>query len=320
MLDRTPGDFLQLFDSADVARALDYPRLIEALRSAFRDGAEAPPRQVLGLADGGGHLVTMPIWRPAAGAVKIATLFPANPDRHGKPSVQSLVVLFDGATGTPTAVADGNEITLRRTAAASALAAGYLARPDARSLLMIGAGALAPHLIGGHAAVRPIRRVEVWARSPDKARALAAAVAVERPDLEVTASDSLAVSASRCDIISCATGAAAPILQGAWLSPGVHVDLVGAFSPETREADDDVVRGARIFVDTWAGGLREAGDLLIPIAAGVLARADIAGDLADLCGARVPGRTAADQVTVFKSVGSAIEDLAAAQLLLEGAS
>jgi ornithine cyclodeaminase len=225
--------------------------------------------------------------------------------------------LFDGRTGTPLAVADGTEITRRRTAAASALAADYMARPEARRLLMIGAGALAPHLIRAHCAVRPIAAVDVWARTPGKADALAAAAAAMLPGVEVRAVSEAGPAARVADIVSCATSAGAPVLRGAWLKPGAHVDLVGGFSPDAREADDDVVRGARIFVDTRDGALAEAGDLVLPLTAGVVMLSDIAGELSDLCAGRVTGRTDESQTTVFKSVGAALEDLVAAQLLLE---
>ncbi|HEY3812490.1 MAG TPA: ornithine cyclodeaminase family protein [Caulobacteraceae bacterium] len=316
--DAPVSGFIRQFDRDEVARSLDYPRLIEALRHAFVEAAPALPRAVLDLpGDAKARLVTMPAWGGAAGAVKIATIFPDNPAHRAKPAIQAVVILFDGQTGAPRAIADGSEITLRRTAAASALAADYLARPEASTLLMIGTGALAPHLVGAHAAVRAIRRVEIWGRSPEKARAVAAAVAAVRPDLEVAASNDRAASCARADIVCCATAAATPVLEGGWLSPGVHVDLVGGFSAHTREADDAVVLGARIVVDTRAGALHEAGDLLIPLGAGVIGAADIVGELADLCSGRVRGRTSPDQVTVFKSVGAALEDLAAMQLLLE---
>jgi alanine dehydrogenase len=307
-----------MFDRDEVARSLDYPRLIDALRRTFAEQASPLPRTIVSLPGApGALLVTMPAWQGSAGAVKIATIFPGNPARHAKPAVQAMVILFDGETGTPCAIADGTEITLRRTAAASALAASYLARPEASTLLMIGTGALAPHLVRAHAAVRPIRRVEIWGRSSEKALAVATAIAAERPDLDVRASEDRAAACARADIVSCATGAAAPVLEGRWLPPGAHIDLVGGFSADTREADDAVVGGARIVVDTRAGALHEAGDVLIPLRTGVIGDADIAGELADLCSGRICGRTTPEQTTVFKSVGAALEDLVAMQLLLE---
>jgi ornithine cyclodeaminase len=307
---------IRLFDSAQVATVLDDRRLMEALRTAFAAGCEAPARQIESLGGDGDLLAMMPVWRAGFGAVKLATLFPSNPDR-GLPTVQALVVLFDGRTGTPLAIADGTEITRRRTAAASALAADYLARPNARRLLMIGAGALAPHMIRAHCIVRPIDAVDIWARAPGKAAALAVAAATALPHVEVRAIAEAEPAARAADIVSCATSARAPVLRGAWLKPGVHVDLVGSFSLDAREADDEVVRGARIFVDTREGALGEAGDLIQPLSNGAIAPSDIAGELSDLCAGRAIGRTSATERTVFKSVGAALEDLVAAQLLLE---
>jgi ornithine cyclodeaminase len=234
--------------------------------------------------------------------------------------VQAQVLLFDGATGTALALVEGGELTLRRTAAASALAASYLAKIDAASLLVIGTGSLAPHLAAAHAAVRPIRRVRIWGRSPAKAEALARRLRADLPELDIAASSNLAADAAAADIVSCATSAAEPVLLGRWLAPGTHVDLVGNFSRQARECDDDTVRGARIFVDTVEGALAEAGDLLIPLATGAIDRNRIVGELADLCRGEVQGRTAPDEITVFKSVGAAIEDLIAAQLVLQGAT
>jgi ornithine cyclodeaminase len=307
---------IRLFDSGQVAAALGDRRLVEALRAAFAAGSEAPARQITPVGGEGGLLAVMPAWRASFGAVKLATVFPANRAR-GLPTVQALVVLFDGRTGMPLAVADGTEITRRRTAAASALAADYLARPDARRLLMIGAGALAPHMIRAHCAVRPIAAVDVWARTPAKAAAVAAAAAAVLAGVHVRAVAEAEPAARAADIVSCATSARAPVLRGAWLKAGAHVDLVGSFSPDDREADDGVMRGARIFVDTREGALAEAGDLIQPLARGVIAPSDIAGELSDLCAGRIAGRETAAETTVFKSVGAALEDLVAAQLLLE---
>jgi alanine dehydrogenase len=308
---------LPTFGPRQVADALPYGRLIEALREAFRTEGHALPRTVHEVP--GGLVALMPVWAGRTGAVKIATVFPGNPD-HGLPTIHAQVLLFDGATGAPLALVDGTEVTLRRTASASALAASYLARPDASTLLVIGTGALAPHMARAHAAVRPIRRIAVWGRTPGRSAATAAQIAANLPGIVVTVAGDLAEAAGEAAMISCATRATEPVLCGAWLSPGTHVDLVGSFSPQARECDDDVVRGARIFVDTLEGALAEAGDLLIPLANGTIQRGEIAGELADLCGGSVQGRTSPQQITVFKSVGAAIEDLIAAEMVLKAAS
>jgi ornithine cyclodeaminase len=226
-------------------------------------------------------------------------------------------LLLDGRSGEPLALMDGPALTARRTAAASALAASYLARPDCERLLMVGTGALAPHLVEAHASVRPIRNVLVWGRDPVKAERLAQRL--NRRTLKVAATDDLQAAVRGAHVICCATLATEPLLRGHWLPLGVHVDLVGGFTPEMREADDEVIRRARVFVDTRDGAMTEAGDIVQPLRSGLLQESDIAGDLFDLARGARAGRRYHDQITLFKSVGAALEDLAAAQLALEHA-
>jgi alanine dehydrogenase len=295
-----------------IHRALDYPSLVEALRRMFRDGCEAPVRHHHALP--GGTLLLMPAWQPGGPlGVKIATVFPDNA-RHSLPSVFASVLLLDGETGRPLALLDGPSLTLRRTAAASALAADYLARPDSTRLLMVGTGALAPHLVAAHRALRPIEETMIWGRDPAKARALAARLCGDggaaRPVVD------LAAAAAEADIVSCATLAREPLVRGEWLRPGAHLDLVGGYTPEMREADDAAVARASVYVDTIAGATREAGDIVQPLRSGVLAEHDIRGDLFALARGEAPGRRSADEITLFKSVGTALEDLAAARLAL----
>jgi ornithine cyclodeaminase len=211
-------------------------------------------------------------------------------------------------------VLDGTELTRRRTAAASALAARYLARADAARLLMVGTGALAPHLIESHALTRPIRSVRVWGRRAEAAMAVVRALSGRHFDVEVAAD--LEAAVGWADIISCATLADAPLVRGAWLRPGQHLDLIGAYTPAMRETDDVALTRASIYVDTRAGALRESGELVQAIAQGSISAADIRGELADLARGRVGARRSAGEITLFKSVGSAIEDLAAAELAL----
>jgi ornithine cyclodeaminase len=298
-----------------VAHALPYPDLIEALRVGFRNGCGAPPRTVHPVSGKpGALLVLMPVSGVDSLAVKVATVFPENATRADVPVIQALVLLFDGMTGEPRAVLDGTEMTRRRTAAASALAASYLAREDAGTLLIIGTGALVAYLVGAHSTVRPIQRVEIGGRSPARAAAAAEQCRALYPALEILVSPDIAAAAGRADLICCATSAQSPVLFGRWLRDGVHVDLVGSFSPAAREADDDLVRAARIVVDTRAGALTEAGDLLIPFASGALRPEQIAGELGELCRGQIAGREHRLQRTIFKSVGCALEDLVAAEL------
>ena len=305
---------MRVLDAASVEAALDYPRLIEALRAAFRDGATVPVRSHHRVATEGapGTLLLMPAWTKGGPiGVKIATVFPDNGAR-GLPAVQAVYLLMDGTTGTPMALLDGPTLTARRTAAASALAADYLARRDAERLLIVGTGAVARQLIPAHAAARPIRRVMVWGRNPAKAEALAAEA--RGRGLVAEGVSDLAAAAAQADIVSCATLAREPLIAGEWLAPGTHLDLVGGFTPQMREADDAAVRRAGLFVDTREGALSEAGDLVDPIRRGIIRTEDIRADLHDLCSGRHPGRRSEEEITLFKSVGTALEDLAAARL------
>jgi ornithine cyclodeaminase len=305
---------MRFFDAAELAALLEGPGLVEALREAFRAGASAPARHSHQIPVPGGSdatLFLMPAWQAGGHAgVKVVGVFPENAARD-LPSVQGVYVLLDASTGVALAVMDGTSLTRWRTGAASGLAAGFLARPDATALTMVGTGALAPHLVEAHALVRPIREVRVWGRDPAKARALAERL--DAPERRVRAEPDLEAAVRGADIVSCATLARAPLVRGAWLKPGAHLDLVGGFTPEMREADDEAVRRARVFVDTREGALAEAGDLVQPMRSGILREADVAGDLAELARGLVPGRGSPEEITLFKSVGSAIEDLAAAR-------
>lgn len=307
---------LRYFSAAEVNASLDYPTLIDALSEAFRRSEEAMPvRQTydVGTIANPGHLLTMPAWeRGKALGVKLVTVFPEN-GASGLPAVSSLYMLFDGATGRPSAMIDGEALTNRRTAAASALASRHLSRPNSRTLLLVGTGGLAPHLAVAHCAVRPIERVLVWGRNAQRAQTLAGTLA--RQGLEATPVASLLEALLSADIISCATTSRVPLISGQHLRPGTHVDLVGAFTPEMRETDDDAVCRCRVFVDTYAGALKEAGDLLQPIAAGRWDATKVCADLHQLSSGANPGRLSEHEITLFKSVGTAIEDLAAASLL-----
>jgi ornithine cyclodeaminase len=299
----------------EIHRLLDIDSLVEALRMMFRRGCEVPVRHhhaVPGQDAAGGTLLLMPAWR-AAGPVgiKIVTVFPENAQR-GLPSVLGSYLLLDGASGRVLALLDGPSLTLRRTAAASALAAGYLARPDASRHLMVGTGALAPHLIAAHAATRKIRDLRIWGRDPAKAAALARRLEGSAASVEPVADLAAAVAAA--DIVTCATLAREPLVRGEWLQRGAHLDLVGGYRPDMREADDEAVRRASVFVDTLAGATAEAGDIVQPLASGALAREGIKGDLFALCRGETRGRCDAGEITFFKSVGTALEDLAAAEL------
>jgi ornithine cyclodeaminase len=311
---------MRIVTAQEIGKALNYPALIAALEQAFRDDIAVPVRHHHTLSRPGADatLLLMPAWSETGArflGCKIVTVFPENAAR-GQPSVYGSYLLLSGETGEPLAVMEGSELTARRTAAASALAARYLAREDAEHLVMIGAGTLAPHLVRAHAAVRPIRRVTLWNRTPDRAAALAEQLAANGLDVRIARTRADAIR--EADIVCCATLSSEPLVEGSWLKAGAHVDLVGSFTPAMREADDEVLRRARVYVDTRAGACREAGDIVDPIARGVMTEADIQGDLFDLCRGTATGRRTPDEITLFKSVGTAIEDLAAAMLAWRG--
>jgi ornithine cyclodeaminase len=312
---------MRFFDGAAVDAALGYPGLVDILEAAFVKGAIAPPRHHHAIALDGrpeATLLLMPAWeaRPAGSAfagrfmgVKTVTIFPDN-DVRGKPAVFATYVLLSAETGEMLAVMDATRLTAWRTAAASALASRSLSRPDSARLLMVGAGALAPFLVRAHASVRPIRDIAIWNRSLPRAQALVAELA--QFGMAATIVDDLEDAAGQADIISTATLSAEPLIRGAWLRPGTHLDCVGAYKASMRETDDDVVRQARIFVDTRAGAFGEAGDILQPLQTGVIGKDAVLGDLFDLTRGTVAGRGSAGEITLFKSVGASIEDLAAA--------
>ena len=315
---------MRVVTGEDIDRVLTYPALIEALRDVFRADIAVPPRHhhTIPTAGAPGTLLLMPAWTKTGEAAaapylgcKLVTVFPDN-GKISKPAVLGSYVLMSAATGEPLAVMDGTVLTRWRTAAASALAASYLAREDASHLVMIGAGALSPHLVRAHASVRPIRRVTLWNRT--RGRAVQAAFGLAVGGIEVEVIDDLEAAVREADIVSCATLSSEPLVRGKWLKKGAHVDLVGGFTPKMREADDDAVRKSRVYVDTRAGAMKEAGDIVQPLKSGALKKDTVRGDLFELCRDEVKGRAGASQITLFKSVGTALEDLAAAMLVWQG--
>jgi alanine dehydrogenase len=320
--------------AAEVDAALDDLTLIDRLDALFRSGCEMPTRhhhpirEPLGAGSADAMLLLMPAWTrgdsSAMGAgrigVKIVTVFPDN-GKRALPAIYGQYLLLDGETGQSLALLDGTMLTKRRTACASGLASRYLSRTDASRLLMIGTGALAPHLVRVHAKVRPIEQVEIWGRRPAQAAALAADLERTLPaalgrSVRVTPVTDRREAAGRADIISCATLSRTPLIEGDWLREGQHLDLVGAYTPQMRESDDRAAWRARVYVDTRAGALKEGGDVVQPIANGTIDEEDVIADLFELARGQQTGRLAGDatSITLFKSVGAALEDLAAAEL------
>lgn len=310
----------------DVDRALTFRGLVETLRTAFFEGAVQPVRHHHTIERPGGAastLLLMPAWsdfqatgRSAKGyvGVKVVTVSPDN-NAIGKPAVMGLYLLLDGTTCEPRALIDGQRLTQWRTAAASALASSYLSRESSSRLLVIGAGAMAPFLARAHAAVRPINEIRIWNRNWANAQKVAMALSGEGFSAEAV--NDLDAEVGRADIISAATISTMPLVKGALLRPGTHVDLVGAFTPDMRESDDDAVLRARIYVDTRAGATKEAGDIVQPLRTGTIIYDDIVGDLAELVRGEARGRQDAEEITLFKSVGAALEDLAAGMAVYE---
>lgn len=327
---------MRFFDAAAVDSRLGFPDLVDVIADIFRKGAVSPPRhhhQVPLEGQPDATLLLMPAWQTSApGAqscgtymgIKAVTVYPGNVEK-GVPAVYGTYILLDGQSGEPKAVMDATRLTAWRTGAASAVAARYLARADASRLTMIGAGALAPMLVRAHASVRPIRHVTLWNRTEARARALARELEQDlardrgRAEISITLANDLETAVRDADIVCVATLSTEPLVCGAWLRAGTHVDCVGAFRPTMRETDDEVLRRARLFVDTRPGAFGEAGDILQPMQAGVISEGAVLGDLFELTRGTVPGRLGADDITMFKSVGASIEDLAAAIRVYEAA-
>lgn len=294
---------------------LDYAKLVEHLRVQHTEPPAAMTDAYLSPGDDRGLLIR-PAWAPgnALGA-KLATIMPANVDI---PAVHALYVLFNEHDGTPAAVLDGLALTWFKTACDSALGSSLLARTDVRSMLMVGAGAMAPHLISAHLAVRPsIERVSIWNRTPSRADELARRLDHDLGPVTVNAVHELAIAVAEADLVSAATMSLEPIIFGRWLSDGTHLDLVGAYLPQMREADDEALTRSRVFVDHRATTGGDIGELSIPLAQGTIDQTDIIGDLYQLCTASVQGRASSSDITLFKNGGGGHLDLMVARFILD---
>lgn len=307
---------MKVFDAQATADILSWEPLVGALRQGFKTGCEAPLRHHHSIAipqEQDASLLLMPAWQSGHYiGVKHVLVVPEN-HRRNRPSVAASYFLYSALSGEMLAVIDGGELTNRRTAAASALASSYLSRPDAHELLIVGAGGLAPYLVAAHQSVRPIKRIKVWARDSTKARILADRVGG-------TVANDLNQASSQADIITCATLAEEPLILGEHVRAGTHVDLVGAFTPNMRESNNALIQSGSLFADTRSGVLSEGGDYIQPLKAGLIAESDIKGELRELCLGLVNGRKHEDEITVFKSVGTALEDLVAGVLAYESCS
>jgi ornithine cyclodeaminase len=309
---------MRILSAQETAAALPYPQLISKIRELFAAGVTAPLRHHHTLANPQGQentLLLMPAWQGQQGyaGVKIANIHPDNAER-GLPAVNASYLLFSERTGEHLALLDGATLTAKRTAAASVLAASYLANPQADTLLVLGAGRMALALVEAYSAVFPIKKILIWNRSSARAQSLIAELANLGPWELVCAYD-LPAAIAESQIISSATLAKEPILKGAWLKAGQHVDLIGSFTPSMREADDQAIQAANIYIDTEAA-LKESGDLLAPLQAGILKPSDMRATFYELCKLE-QNQHDPSRITLFKSVGHAVEDLAAAIVAYE---
>jgi alanine dehydrogenase len=309
------------FSAAEIHSLVSMSAAVDAMRRAFEIESVDYPRSIIEVPGGEGArlCLLMPGFDARrGGVVKVSTVYPDNRE-NGLPTIQGTVIVLSAA-GTPVAIMDSGAVTQIRTGAASALASTYLSRQESSNLLLLGTGSLAPHMALAHCTVRPIKQVTVWGRTQRSAVATAEKIRLLiDPWIDIRPTNRLEDAVRVADIICCATGAAEPLISGAWLRDGCFVDLVGSFSPSNREVDDEAIVRSRVFVDTYAGALTEAGDLLGPLSRGVIKREHILGQLTDLVSTKVAGRTSDSEITLFKSVGASVEDLALAHLILDAA-
>jgi len=309
---------LKVYDRENVASSLQYGILIEALRKAFSSKITAPERAQHTIKNKNGSdatLLLMPAWKIGEHiGIKIVSVFPENTTNNMN-AVHANYFLMNANDGKPVAVMDGTELTLRRTACASALAADYLVNKNVDTLLMIGTGNLAPHMIKAHCVVRNYSRILIWGRNEEKAERLALSLNIK--DKEILAKNDLKEALNVADVISCATLTQKPLIMGDWIKPGQHLDLVGAFTPDMAEADSKAIAMSKVVVDTYEGALSESGELINALKEGRIKKEHILSDLRELVLEEKNIRKDSNDITLFKSVGTALEDLAAAELVIE---
>lgn len=311
---------IKLIDAKFINKNTNFLELIEILKDAFIDASiQVPMRHHHDFenpkAKTDSTLLLMPAWNPSNEAgVKIVTVSPNN-GQYNLPSIQGTYIYLDAHKGSVKAILEAKELTVKRTAAASALAASYLAKKDANSLLMIGTGALSKNLILAHASIRPIKTVYVWGRDFEKAQIICDQLANET--FEILPIKNIEEKISEVDIISSATLSKTPLVLGKYLREGQHIDLVGAYKKDMRESDNEAIKKSQVFVDTYQGGLKESGDIVIPLQNGIISEKEIKADLFQLCSEKKKGRQNDQDITLFKSVGHALEDLAAATYYYE---
>jgi len=309
-----------MLDADKILNAMSFTTLIDELAAMHREPIGLIDEMLMESTDDNhnvSHFFIRTGWQPekAVGA-KVITIFPRNNKTREWPSIQAVYILFEGINGSPIACLDGTALTWIKTATDSALASNLLSRENSESMLMIGAGKMAFHLVSAHCQVRPsLKRVQIWNRTSDKAEQLCSELAQKFPQIDFTPVTEIEPHARESDLICSAIGVKQPIIQGAWLKPGVHVDLIGAFTADMREADDECLRRGSLFVDARETTIGQIGELMIPLAAGVIDETDVLADFSDLCQQRHPGRQSDDEITVFKNGGGGHLDLMCARIL-----
>lgn len=310
---------MKFIDGDEVHERLDYPSLVAALEAHHHRDIDIVRSEVLEqpTPDGGtSHYLVLPSWQTGrAIGTKLVTVFPQNEHNgSGLPTVQALVLLFDGTNGKPMACIDGTALTLRKTAGDSALGTKFLANPAPERMLMVGAGALGPHMIMAHQALRPsIKHVSIWNRTASRAEALAANLAIDGVTIEATSD--LEGAARSADLISCATMAIDPLIKGDWLKPGAHLDLVGSYQTDMHECDMTAMARGAVFTDSPWSAIRDCGEITTALAEGVITLDDILADNFTLARGEHPGRTSKDEITIYVNGGGGHLDLMVAQHL-----
>ncbi len=308
-----------IIDAVAVHNALNFPALISELRDTFSKPAGMPQRQVFSLDEDNSHsdaFAVLPSWNDKTIAVKAFTYFPKNPKKDPElASLYSKIMIFDRETGVPQALVDGTSVTYWRTAAISALGSDYLARKDASTLLVCGTGRLASYMALAHASIRPITKIFIWGRDIEKAQMTVEIIKKARSDIQVTSCQSLKEIVPIADIISCATGSPEPLFNSDGVKPGTHTDFVGNHNHDRRECDSQLILKSSVYVDSKINVFAEAGEILIPISEGLYQLDSVKGELAQLCKGEITGRTNNQEITVFKTVGTALADLVGAQLV-----
>lgn len=308
---------MQIISAQQVDQVLDFPLLINALQQGFAKEFTMPPRQVWPLTPGSSEaFALLPAWNEQVIAVKAFSYFPDNAQLQ-LPALHASILLYRRDNGVPLAWVEGSSVTCWRTAAVSALASRYLARPDSRTLLLLGSGRLVLPLIQAHLAEHDLQTLLLWGRNQAAVRQLCHKVQQLYPRLQVQLVQEINDACQQADIIVAATGSPTPLLFGCHIPPGCHVDLLGNHSPQQRECDTELVRRASVYVDDRNNVLNEAGELLIPIAEQQFSANDIRAELAELCRRNLPARQHPDEITLFKSVGTALSDLLCAELVLQ---